>query len=155
MRISFKAVALVTATATVTAAIGVAAGTVIGSDGSADIGDRLTGGFAAPETVHVQIPDGRAKAEASGKKKKPVVIHGSGSNRTVAANGNDSISLICPDKFPVPLSAGLSTEAPGVFPGIIERSVTGNGMFVAVVNITNSDIEWRPTAACAKGMKEG
>ena len=155
MKISFKAAAAVGAIAVAFTGIGLAAGTVIGSDGSAEVGDRLSAGFGPPETVQLEVPATRARADTAGKTKKPKVIHGFGNNRTVPANGNDSISLLCPKKFPVPLSAGLSTEAPGVFPGIIERDVDEPGMFVAVVNITTNDIAWRPTAVCAKGMKEG
>jgi hypothetical protein len=155
MEISVKAAVGAVATAVAFAGIGVAAGTVMSSDGSVEIGDTLGGGYGPPDAVHIRVEESRAAAGASGKKKKPVVIHGFGSDRVVAANGNDTTHLICPSKYPVPLSAGLSTEAPGVFPGIIERSNDGPGMFVAVVNITTSDITWRPTAVCAKGMKEG
>jgi hypothetical protein len=155
MKFSFQAAAGAAAIAVAFAGIGVAAGTVMSSDGSVEIGDRLDGDYGPPETVRLEAPATRATAEASGKKKQPKVIHGSGSERVVSANSNDSISLICPKKYPVPLSAGLSTDAPGVFPGIIERSVDAPGMFVAVVNLTTNDIAWRPTAVCAKGMKEG
>jgi hypothetical protein len=156
MKFSFKTAAGVAAVAATFAGLGLAAGTVVSSDGSVEVGDRLTGDYGPPETVRLEVPATRTTAEASGKKRrKPVVIHGFGNNRTVAGGGTDSISLLCPKKFPVPLSAGLSTEAPGVFPGIIERDVDEPGMFVAVVNVTNADIDWRPTAVCAKGMKEG
>lgn len=154
MRTSFKATAAAVALATVAAAIGVAAGTVIGSDGSVDVADRMSGEFGPPDTVRLQATDTRAAVETSGKKKKPVVLHGSGSFRTVSSGDADSVTLICPSKYPVPLSAGLSTPEPGIVPGAIERSTSASGMFVGVINLSGSTLEWAPTAACAKGMKE-
>jgi hypothetical protein len=154
MQIGLKATAGVAAALALTG-LGVAAGTVIGSDGSAELADRISGDYGPAEEVRVEIPAARAQAESAKKAKKPRVIHGVGATRTVPAGDSDTVSLICPTKFPVPLSGGLRTSAPGIFPGVIERSTSGPGMFIAVVNISNAELSWEPTAACAKGMKEG
>ncbi|MBK5117845.1 MAG: hypothetical protein JJE23_13125, partial [Thermoleophilia bacterium] len=61
----------------------------------------------------------------------------------------------CPKKFPVPISAGLETSMPGIFPGVIARSPNvARAMVIGAVNTTATDGQWSPTIACMKGVKE-
>jgi hypothetical protein len=150
-----RTVALLACGATL-AAGGIFAGSVIGGDGSIDTADRIGGDYSDPIVQQLDATGTKRVAGTAGKAKKPKVIYGTGEVTSVDPEGNSTISLICPKKYPVPLSAGLDTSIAGIFPGRITRSDSApRAMLVAVVNTTKEAGEWTPTAVCAKGMKEG
>jgi hypothetical protein len=133
--------------------LGLFAGSVAGDDGGIDVADRLGGGFGDP-IEQVATLDGPARAETAAKRKKPKVLHGRGQAIELAGGANSLISLQCPKKYPVPVSAGLDTSIAGIFPGIITRDDRPRAMLVAAVNATDRAGRWTATMACMKGVKE-
>lgn len=146
--------ALLTVGATVLLTLGLSVGASIGDDGTNSVTDRLAGEFGKPAVQRVSSPS--ARAVTGGKKSKPKVLHGSGAVVDLAPGAESLIALKCPKKFPVPISAGLETSMPGIFPGVIARSPNvARAMVVGAVNTTEAtDGQWSPTIACMKGVKE-
>lgn len=136
---------------------GLLAGSVIGGDGSGPAADRIPPAFGAPieQRAEIDLPaPGRALAKSK-RTKKPRVVHGSGRPIEVAAGAASSVALRCPKRYPVPVSAGLATDAPGIFPGEIGRFFESpRAMLVAVVNRSERDGSWAATIVCMKGVKE-
>lgn len=136
--------------------LGAFAGSVIGSDGGVDVASRLTGDFGKPDPAKLHIEAGAmARAKSGGG---PAVVYGFTSKRPIAAGDSDLTSITCPKKFPVPLSVGLESSGPGVFPGILAHSSSDNGkrvMLAAAVNTTQSAAKWQVTATCSKGIALG
>ncbi len=136
--------------------LGLFAGSVIGSDGGVDTASRLTGDFGTPQPVKLHFgPTTFARAK---HKHKPKVIYGRSSSRSIAAGDSDLASVKCPKKYPVPLSVGLDSSGPGIFPGILAHPTVPNSdrsMNAAAVNMTSSPGQWVVTAVCAKGVAQG
>jgi len=139
---------------------GVFAGTVIGDDGGTQLTERLQpGGFdqATSETELAGAFERSAIASAGGK--KITILKGSSTPRTVTGSGVDSITLRCPNKHSA-LSAGFDTSEPGVVPGALAPALKNNGkidtrgIFVGVISLTTTDIDWRAWVTCAKGVKD-
>jgi hypothetical protein len=133
--------------------LGLFAGSVVGDDGSVDVAERIGGDFGEP-IDQTATPARSPRAVAAAKAKKPKVLHGSGQPIMLGSGENSSVSLQCPKKYPVPISAGLDTSIPGIFPGIIRRSSLNRAMLVAAINTTRTTGQWTPTIVCMKGAKE-
>lgn len=140
-------------TGAVALGLGLFAGTVVGGDGSAETADRLD---ARGETT-AQTARSVGGPAAAGKRsaKKPKVVHGRGQPIEIGAGETNAISLRCPKKFPVPLSAGLDTSAAGIFANAIYRDPDAKrAMLVIATNTTDAPGQWTATSACMKGAKE-
>jgi hypothetical protein len=156
--------ALAVAAAAALVGSGLLAGTVIGEDGANAVAERLAGDFGAPRLEQAKPAPGQERDATAAKKKgnkrkrkpkKPKVLHGFGSPVEVAGEASDAVALRCPKRYPVPVSAGLATEDPGIFPGYIGRAFEfQRAMLVAVVNTTTESASWTPTIVCMRGVKE-
>ena len=146
-------IALLAGAAAALLTLGLSVGASIGDDGTNAVAERLSGDYGEPIVQRLVVPDRRASTAK--KRKKPIVLHGTGSPVDIAAGEESIVALKCPKKYPVPISAGLETSIPGIFPGIITRSPdVKRAMTVGVSNETMTDGKWLPTAACMKGAKE-
>ncbi len=133
--------------------LGLFAGTVIGGDGSVETTDRLDPP-GEPVTQTARSTTGASVAAKRGAK-KPKVTHGRGQPIEIGPGETNAISLRCPRKFPVPLSAGLDTSSAGIFPNAIYRDPDAKrAMLVAATNVTADAGQWTATSACMKGAKE-
>jgi hypothetical protein len=133
--------------------LGLFAGTVLGGDGSVETADRLE----APGDTTIQTARSLSGPVTAGKRgaKKPKVVHGRGQPIAIDSRETNAISLRCPKKFPVPLSAGLDTSAAGIFPNAIYRDPDAKrAMLVIATNTTEAAGQWTATSACMKGAKE-
>jgi len=138
---------------------GVFAGTVIGDDGSTELTERLQHGGFDQATADVENAGSLERSAIASAGKKVQVLKGSSSSRTVSGGGVDSVTLRCPNKFSA-LSAGFETSDPGVVPGVLAPALKNNGeidtrgIFVGVLSLATTDIDWRAWATCAKGVKD-
>jgi len=138
-------------------ALGALAGSVVGDDGAVGLADRIDADPGSPERQLARPAAPRGAAAGSRKRKrakKPVVFHGAGQINELGPGESRAISLVCPKRFKVPVSAGLDSSG-GVYASSLTRYFgTPRAMLIAVVNPTGEAHEFRATSVCMKRVKE-
>lgn len=139
---------------------------VVGADDANDPAERIAGSFQRPleqraRAAGTPVGPARPATRRSARSaltaggRRPKVLHGAGQPVTLAGGETSSISLRCPRRYPVPISAGLESSIPGIFPGLITRDPQGRrAMLVGAVNQTAGEGQWRATIVCLRGAKE-
>ena len=128
---------------------GVLAGSVIGSDGTVPIVDRMPTSLPDPEVIAV---DAGRSASASGSGKAQIIADSTGA-RPIAAGAIDYVELKCPKKT-VAISGGYATSDAGIVPFYLGR-ISKQKYAAAAYNLSTTDLQWEADVTCEKGVKWG